>query len=259
MGAFKGKILTVTSVKGGTGKTTTLLNLAGIYSNINKKVLIIDLDLYTGAIAPTLNLEINSDIYQLVDDLTNNRFDYIENYILKYNDNIDVLAAPKDPRFASKINSKYIKVILNRAAMKYDIILIDTNHALDEKNIITLDSSDKILYIINNDPIDLKNMKTLVSIYKNLEKDNYFIILNESLNKTQNYFTNYDIKNIIKHNIDFIIPNSFYVKNIDKYVIDGSILTLDKRIKKLYKKGVQEIENIAVNIIKEGKVKEWKI
>ncbi len=256
MGAFKGKILTVTSVKGGTGKTTTLLNLAGIYSNINKKVLIIDLDLYTGAIAPTLNLEINSDIYQLVDDLTNNRFDYIENYILKYNDNIDVLAAPKDPRFASKINSKYIKVILNRAAMKYDIILIDTNHALDEKNIITLDSSDKILYIINNDPIDLKNMKTLVSIYKNLEKDNYFIILNESLNKTQNYFTNYDIKNIIKHNIDFIIPNSFYVKNIDKYVIDGSILTLDKRIKKLYKKGVQEIENIAVNIIKEGKVKE---
>ena len=46
------------------------------------------------------------------------------------------------------------------------------------------------------------------------------------------------------------------MKNIDKYVIDGSILTLDKRIKKLYKKGVQEIENIAVNIIKEGKVKE---
>lgn len=256
MGAFKGKILTVTSVKGGTGKTTTLLNLAGIYSNINKKVLIIDLDLYTGAIAPTLNLEINSDIYQLVDDLTNNRFDYIENYVLKYNDNIDVLAAPKDPRFASKINSKYIKVILNRAAMKYDIILIDTNHALDEKNIITLDSSDKIIYIINNDPIDLKNMKTLVSIYKDLEKDNYFIVLNESLNKTQNCFTNYDIKNIIKHNIDFIIPSSFYVKNIDKYVIDGNILTLDKRIKKLYKKGVQEIENIAVNIIKEGKVKE---
>ena len=109
MGVKMGKIITVTSVKGGTGKTTTLLNLAGAYSKMNKKVLIMDFDLYTGALAATLNLDIITDIYKLTDDLMNNRFDYIENYVLKYNENIDLIAAPKDPRYASKISSKYLK------------------------------------------------------------------------------------------------------------------------------------------------------
>lgn len=255
MAINKGKIITVTSVKGGTGKTTTLLNLAGTYSLMGKKVLIIDFDLYTGAVAATLNLEINSDMYKLVDDLMNNRFSYIENYVLKYNNFIDVIAAPKDPRYASKISSKYLKVILTRAAMKYDIILVDTNHALDEKNLVTLDNSDEILYVINNDTIDLKNMKTIVSIYKDAGKDNYKIILNESIDKGRNYFNKYDIKNIIKDNMDFIIPSNFYIKNIDKYVLDGEILILNKHIRKMYKKVINNFELIAKTLMKEKKSK----
>ena len=185
----------------------------------------------------------------------NNRFDYIENYVLKYNDSIDVLAAPKDPRYASKISSKYLKVILTRASMKYDIILVDTNHAMDEKNLVTLDNSDEILYIINNDVIDLKNMKTLVSIYKDAGKDNYKIILNDSIDKSRNYFNSYDIKNIIKDNVDFVIPSNFYIKNIDRYVLDGEILTLNKYIRKVYKRVVNSFAVMAKALIKEKKSK----
>lgn len=123
---------------------------------MDKRVLIIDLDLYTGAVAATLNISNDNDIYKLIDDLNNNRFDKIEDYISTYNDMIDVIPAPKDPRLANKINSKYLSVVINRASIKYDVILIDTNHLLNEINLVTLDASDEILYIINNDPIDLK-------------------------------------------------------------------------------------------------------
>lgn len=256
MAINKGKIITISSVKGGTGKTTTLLNLAGTYSLMGKKVLIIDLDLYTGAIAPSLNLEITSDIYKLVDDLMNNRFDYVENYVLKFNDNIDVLAAPKDPRYASKIGSKYIKLILTRALMKYDVILIDTNHALDEKNLVILDNSDWSLFVVNNDMMNLKNMKTLISIYKDLDKDNYKIILNHSVNKSRNYFSNYDVKNIIKNDIDYLIPDTFHIKNIDKYVVDGEILLLNKSVRSNNKNIIKIFDEMAQDLLEEKKVNE---
>ena len=59
------KLITIASVRGGTGKTTTALNLAATYSLMNKKVLILDYDLYSGGIALSLNVDINSDLYKL--------------------------------------------------------------------------------------------------------------------------------------------------------------------------------------------------
>lgn len=46
----KSKVITVTSVKGGVGKTTFVLSLAAQYKMQDKKVLIIDMDLFSGDI-----------------------------------------------------------------------------------------------------------------------------------------------------------------------------------------------------------------
>lgn len=251
MAIKKAKIITITSAKGGTGKSMTTLNLAGIFSKMDKKTLIIDLDLYGGAIAASLNIDDTNNVYRLVNDISNNVFDYMENYVTKYNDKIDVIASPKDPRMANKISSKYLDIIISRASMRYDVILIDTNHIMDITNLKTMDLSDQIVYIISSDPIDLKNMKTIVSIYKDMEKTNYKIILNKSCNRLKSCFTNYDIKNIIKSNIDYTIPESFYIKNIDKYILDGSILTLNKNINAIHRNAIKNFELIANNLLKE--------
>ena len=103
---------------------------------------------------------------------------------------------------------------------------------------------------MTNDPIDLKSMKTMISILKDMERDNYLVILNNAKDKQRDYFTKYDIKNIIKDNIDYIIPSSFYLKNIDKYVLDGEILTLNKKIRSSNKKAITNFENIANNLLK---------
>ncbi len=229
MAVKQADVLTVTSVKGGTGKTTNVLNIAGILSSIGKSVLIIDLDLYTGGVACSLNIDNDKDLFLLVNDMSNNKFDYLENYIIKYNDKIDVIPAPKDPRDASKISAKYLNVVLSKAKMKYDVVLIDTNHLLTDNNLVILDNSDVILYFISNDPIDLKNMKSMVSIFKDMEVDNYRIILNNALNRDKNVFNNYDIKTVINNKIDYILPSAFYEKNINRYVMKGEIITLDKK------------------------------
>ena len=254
MALNKAKVITITSVKGGVGKTTTVLNLAGIYSRMNKNVLVVDLDFYSGDISASLNVTYDKDIYNLYEDLNSNKFDSFENYVIEYNENIDVLSAPKDPRFARKITSKVLDLILYKAQLKYDLILIDTNHILTDINLFAFDYSDKIVYVINNDSMNLKNMKTMVSILNDMNKKNYKIILNESNYKGKNFYNKYDIKNIINKNVNYIIPSSFYIKNIDKYIINGEILTLNNKVYKQYKKAMKIYEMLANDLIKESKV-----
>ena len=250
MGLNKAQIFTVTSVKGGVGKTTTVLNLAGIFSRMDKKVLVIDLDIYSGDIAATLNLNYSLDIYNLFEDLSNKKFEELENYITKYNENISVLPAPKDPRFGRRITSNVLKTILYKSSLKYDIILIDTNHILTDINLFALDYSDEILYIIGNDSMNLKNMKSMVSILKDMNKTNYKIILNESAFRGKNYYNKYDIKNIINKNVNYIIPSNFYIKNIDKYILEGKILMLEDKLYNKYKSANKIFNMIANNLLK---------
>ena len=48
MKVSKGRSISVFGVKGGTGKSTLVLNLAGLYAQHNLKVLIVDFDLSGG-------------------------------------------------------------------------------------------------------------------------------------------------------------------------------------------------------------------
>jgi MinD-like ATPase involved in chromosome partitioning or flagellar assembly len=247
----KGISICVSSCKGGVGKTTILLCLAGIYHLLNKKTLLIDLDLYNGGIALALNVDYKKDLFSLVNDLDNSNYKNFDDYIVTYNKNIDVLAAPKDPRGANKIKPEYIENILNYAKLKYDVILIDTTHILNEINLFAMDNCDTNLFVITNDPFDLKNTRSVFSILKDAEKNNYKVLLNESRDISKDYFSLYDIKNIIRNNIDYTISKSFFIKEVDKYIIKGNILTLDNKIKHKQKKDYNKLCLIAKDLIDE--------
>ena len=244
-----GKIISINSVKGGVGKTTLAISLARIYSLMKKKVLLIDLDLYSGGISTYLDINNKKDIFMLIDSISNNRFTSLNDYIVNYNKNIDVIPSVKDPRLATRIDSKYIKAVFKLAKTEYDIVIVDTNHALDETNLVVLDNVDTSLYVITNDIVDLKNMKSLVSIFKDNEKTNYLTILNNSINHRTDYLSLFDIRTIIRTNIDYTISKSFYIKNINKYLLAGDILTLNNSINNTYQRDINNLKKLATNIL----------
>lgn len=253
-----GKIITISSVKGGIGKTTMTLNLAGIYCELNKRVLIIDLDLYSGGIAASLNVKNKKDIYTMIDSMANNRFTELKKYVTTYNKNIDVLACPKDPRMGAKVSGRYIPVIFDLAKKEYDVVLVDTYHILDEINLTALDYSYMTLFIITNDIVDLKNMKSLISIFKDTDKKNYLILLNNSRDIGKDYLSLYDIRTIIKNNIDYTLSKNYYIKNIDKYTISGEILTLNNSINLFHSKDINNMKKMALDLIDDSHGKEAK-
>jgi len=246
-----GKIITITSRKGGVGKTTTLLNLAGVYSSLEKKTLILDMDLYSNSISTSLNLDVKKTIYNLVLDITNNRFTEFFDYVNKYNDYIFVLSSLKDPRKASHISLKYIEQIINMARHYFDVILIDTSHVLNDLNIVIYDNSDTILDIMSNNPVDLVNTKTFVNIVSSVEFKDFRILLNESNSLEDNYFSLYDIKSFIGHGINYRLGHEYYVKTIDKYVLSGKILTLCNKVYPTDKKEYKKFLKIALDLVKD--------
>lgn len=253
-----GKVISISSVKGGVGKTTTTLNLAGIYCTFGKKVLIIDMDLYAGGIATSLNVRNTKDIFMLIDSMSGNRFTELRKYVTTYNNNIDILACPKDPRVAMKIDSKFVPLILDIAKKEYDVVLVDTSHILSEINLTVLDHSYMSLLIITNDLVDLKNMKSLISIFKDTDKKNYIVLLNNSRDTGKDYMSMYDIRTVIDTNIDYTISRKYYIKDIDKYVVDGEILTLNKKLNSIHQKDVLNMRKMAMDLIDDKHGKEGK-
>ncbi|MDE5539245.1 MAG: AAA family ATPase [Bacilli bacterium] len=248
----KGVSICITSAKGGVGKTITTLCLAGIYETLEKRVLVIDFDLASGGISAALNAEAQKSVYNLVDDVNNNRYKDFKNYVAKYDDYIDILASPKDPRQASKIDPKYIELILDKAVFNYDIVLIDTTHILNDFNVLTMDLVDKLIFMVTNDPLDLKNARSMISILKDVDYANYKVLLNESVLPFKKYFSLYDIKNIIKSNIDYVLSKDFYVKNIDNFIMEGNIITLDNKAPSIFSKDFTTLMQIATDMLDSG-------
>lgn len=251
MSTKKGKTICISSSKGGVGKTFITTNLAGIFSLLNKKVLILDFDISNGAIAVTLNTPFEKNIYNFVDDYNNNRYHSFDNYITKYNEEIYFLAAPKDPRQAAKIDSRYIDIILDKAVNYFDIVLIDTSHIFNEFNISTMDKVDQILFVITNDLVDLKNMRSILSIFKDTNTKNYKILLNNSRDPFKKYFSLYDMKNLLRNNIDYTLSSDLYIKNMDAYNIEGKIISLDPKMPNVFNKDYVTLMTLASDIFKD--------
>lgn len=247
----RGKIITITSMKGGVGKTMFTLQLAALFKKLKIKVLVVDLDLYNGNIAFSLDLDVKSTIYNICDDVANNRYksDLLKEYIIKYDEYIDILSAPKDPRQASKIDRKTLDIVLRSFVNKYEVILIDTNHILTINNMVAFECSDTILDVFTNDAFDIKNTKNFIALCKNMKVDNLSLLLNYSSDERNKYFNEYDIETLIKDKIDFIMPRCFNIKNLDKYIVDGKTLDACEKTLKNNTKECKHFSSFALKLL----------
>ncbi len=247
----KAKIITVTSVKGGTGKTTFALNLAAAFALNKKRVLLIDADLAAGDVAARLDIGYDKDLYNCYEDIRNHTFDHVEDYVRPYRDGIDIIPAPRDPRYANRIEPSFLTYLLSKVALKYEVVIIDTNHLLSSINLLAFDYSDSILFVMNNECMNLKAMRTMSAIFEDMDSNKMMVVLNDSARKELGEYSIGDMKNVMKREIDFRIPSTFYQKKYDKYVMEGRVFLLDKKIRERCKRAIKVYQLIVDTLLKE--------
>jgi pilus assembly protein CpaE len=185
-GGRHGKILTVFSPKGGTGKTVTATNLASVFAKFEgKKTLLLDLDLQFGDAALMLGLEPEKTIYDLVVAPGELDTEKLAGYTTKHTSGLDVLPAPLRPEDAELVTEAKLARLLEVARESYDAIVVDTSPFFHGPMLATLDRTDELLLLSSLDVPTLKNLRLALQTLELLSfpKQRIKIVLNRSNSK----------------------------------------------------------------------------
>jgi pilus assembly protein CpaE len=155
-----GRVVTVFSPKGGTGKTVVATNLAAaLAKREGKRTLLIDLDLQFGDAAIVLGIEPEKTIYDLVVAPGELDSETLAGYVTKHPCGLDILPAPLRPEDAELVTEGKITSLLEVARASYDVIVADTSPFFHGPMLATLDRTDELLVLCGLDVPTLKNVR----------------------------------------------------------------------------------------------------
>jgi pilus assembly protein CpaE len=156
----RGRIVTVFSPKGGTGKTVTATNLAAaLAKHGSKRTLLLDLDLQFGDAAIMLGLEPEKTIYDLVTAPGELDSEKLAGYTTRHTCGLDILPAPLRPEDAELVTEGKLARLLEVARESYDVIVVDTSPFFHGPMLATLDRTDELMMLCGLDVPTLKNVR----------------------------------------------------------------------------------------------------
>jgi pilus assembly protein CpaE len=182
----RGKIVTVFSPKGGTGKTVTASNLAAACAKYEgRKTLLLDLDLQFGDAAIMLGIEPEKTIYDLVVAPGELDTEKLAGYTTKHACGLEVLPAPLRPEDAELVTEAKLGRLLEVARESFDVIVVDTSPFFHGPMLATLDRTDELLLLCSLDVPTLKNLRLALQTLDLLSfpKQRVRIVLNRSNSK----------------------------------------------------------------------------
>ena len=174
------QVIMVSSSMSGEGKTFFSLNLATTLSLVDKKVIVVDLDLRRPSIFKSLELKSKYSLYEY---LSQDIKDYKEIITASgVNINMDIIGLNKSIENASEIiNSEKIAKLIDDLKKSYDHIIIDTSPIGLVADAYSLSKiADLIVFVVRMNYTNVDNLEALGEIIdKGIFKQN-FVVINDS-------------------------------------------------------------------------------
>ncbi|MBE6727085.1 MAG: septum site-determining protein MinD [Ruminococcaceae bacterium] len=189
-----GKVIAITSGKGGTGKSTFSVGLAMGFSKLSKKVLLIDLD--EGLRCLDLILGIDKELVFDLADILGERNIEDAIYHSPYDSNIDLIPAPDEP---GQINADSFSLLIANLIGNYDYIIIDFPAGIDFSLYTALPVQTQFIAVCCPDPVSVRDAAVVCNRLPTMKKPPLFVI---------NRFVYEDIRSGYFRNIDDIIDQS---------------------------------------------------
>lgn len=184
VGPKAGRVITVASAKGGSGKTVTATNLALLLARAAGpgKVAIVDADLQFGDVCLVLQLEPKLTIFNAAQDIDRLDDSLIDSLLTKHVEGVSVLAAPLEPAFADEVSTAVLIEVVSRLRDRFEYVVVDTASLLDELLLSLLERADDVIFIVDMDLPSVKNAKLALETLRLLKfpSSKIKVVLNRS-------------------------------------------------------------------------------
>ena len=202
-----GRVVTVFSPKGGSGKSVVSTNLAVAAAGIGRqRTLLVDLDLQFGDSAIMLGLQPRSTVRELIGTPTDLDAEKLEVYTELHDSGLRVLPAPMNPEDAELVSEDAIRALLNVARQSYDVVVVDTAPFFYGPMLATLDLTDELLVLCNPDVPTLKNVRLALKTLELLSfpEERLRIVLNRASSSMG--LERGDVEAALERKVDFVLP-----------------------------------------------------
>jgi pilus assembly protein CpaE len=225
-GSDLGKLICVLGPKGGIGKTLTCCNLGVTLAEMDKRVVLVDLDLQFGDLALSLGLSPDATIHDLATSGGSLDAGKVESYLATHPTGMRVLMAPTRPDQASTITIELLREVYAVLRNSFDYVIVDTPPGFTPEVIATIDASTHICMIGMLDALSLKNTKLGLETLDLMgyKPDRVRIVLNRADSSVG--ITHNDVLSILGRPPDVLVPSH---RDITRSVNEGVPIALGNK------------------------------
>ncbi|MFH1803132.1 MAG: cell division ATPase MinD [archaeon] len=139
------KLITITSGKGGVGKTTTSINLATALNSFGKDVVVVDANLTT----PNVGLHLGAPIVPISLNHVLLGKAKIEDAIYEHESGTKIIPSSLSVNELRRINHKKLKDVGKKLKKMADYVIYDSAAGLGEEAIAAMESADELIIVTN--------------------------------------------------------------------------------------------------------------
>jgi len=173
---MSGTVITITSGKGGVGKTTTTASLGVALARMGKRTVCIDADLGLRNLDAALGVEerITNDLVDVVEGRARVKHVLIQDFRLP---NLMVLPASKE-RDKNAINATQMVKLCDELRTEFDFILIDCPAGIDAgfRNAVT--PADQIIVVVTPEVFSVRDGDRVITLLEGLKKPAPRLVIN---------------------------------------------------------------------------------
>jgi len=170
------RVITITSGKGGVGKTTTTANLGTALAMQGKKVVVVDADIGLRNLDAVLGLE-NRIVYDLVDVVEGQC--RLRQALIKDKRLPDLYLLPAaQTRDKNAVNSVQMEQLCQQLRKEFDFVLIDSPAGIEQGFRNAIVGADEIIIVANPEMASVRDADRIIGLVEAADKPEPRLILN---------------------------------------------------------------------------------